>query len=516
MNMKSLYTKLIGIKTDFEGLFFKNEYRTLSSQSSAGLLTLIVILLLTFLALGFSIGGLEYLDEKMNNPYTNWLDFPVAGDYKTKVPEVEDFFSKQENLDKYGMKNYGKYRISFAKLEHNSPEKYQTYTYKYRTFEPNSDIILSILNEEDGNVLAKNFETENIHEYLRNTCGIIITQKVLQNILGVANYEDQKLIRLNHDGLAIYLPIIAVVKELPNKCDFACTPRMLNLIDLPIPQTNFILDRSGTTNILKFVAEMDDVPGVEKWVQEHLPNLNINKIKNKPFIINESESQFLYEIVMSDYLEFNQRRDTINYLLSKPLEGGKITSAYYDTDCPDDFNTIKNPSYIAFNFNDLLKVRDFKDAMKANFGIEISMTQVEAKDNFALVSQMTYFISIVLFGFSLASIVFYVDSLLKTHLQKVKNNLGTLKAFGLTNKFLINSYIKIVFTFLILAILIAYTISFGVDIVESLLREETYFNLVNTELFVAIGLIILFSLYKSYKTISKILTDTPGNLIYNR
>ena len=514
--MRLLYYKLIGIRSDFEGLFFKNEYLTLSRQSSSGMLTLVVILLLTFLALGFSIGGLEYLDEKMNNPYTNWLDIQINSETREHVPEIEEFFDKQENLKIFDIKNYGKYRISFERLKHEAPLRYETHQFKYRTFEPNSDIVKRILEVESGNVVVKHFEEEDISEFLSNSCGIIITQEALERFLGCINYETQKLIRLDLDDKDIYLPILAVVKQLPNRCDFACTPRMLNMLDRPLHETNFIDNRLGTSNIVKFVADIDDIPGIESSLREEFPDMRINKLKNSAFDINSQEEHFLYEVIMLDYLEYRDRDSILMNIKAMDLNNGKIVSAYYETNCPNKFNYIESPTYMAFNFEELLNVRHFQDTMKSMFNIEVSMSQVEAKENFALVSRMTYFISIVLFGFSLASIVFYVDSLLKTHLQKVKTNLGTLKAFGLTNKFLVNSYIKIVFTFLVLSIIFAYVISVLFDIGESILRSETYFNLMNWQLYVAIGLIILFSLYKSLRTISKILSDTPGNLIYNR
>ena len=177
---------------------------------------------------------------------------------------------------------------------------------------------------------------------------------------------------------------------------------------------------------------------------------------------------------------------------------------------------ISDPYYLSFNFNKLDNVRDFKDHMKDRYKVAISMDQVEQKENFALVSRLTNFISLILFGFSILSIVFYVNSLLRTHLEKIKMNLGTLKAFGLNNAFLVSSYLKIILAFIGISIVIAYIICGLWDLIESRLFENSYFDVFNYKILIAIVIIIFTALMTSQRTTSKTLLKTPGDLIYNR
>ncbi|HKL03622.1 MAG TPA: hypothetical protein VJ911_08100, partial [Cryomorphaceae bacterium] len=63
------FLKLLRLHSDYERLFFLNEYRTLLGKNSRIIGFLIVILFLTFLALGYSIGSIQYLEKRMSNPY---------------------------------------------------------------------------------------------------------------------------------------------------------------------------------------------------------------------------------------------------------------------------------------------------------------------------------------------------------------------------------------------------------------------------------------------------------------
>ena len=68
---------------------------------------------------------------------------------------------------------------------------------------------------------------------------------------------------------------------------------------------------------------------------------------------------------------------------------------FFEINCDFEMDQIENPYYLAFNFNSLDKIRHFREESNLLFGAEISMNQVEDKENFAMVSAMTY--SIIIF-----------------------------------------------------------------------------------------------------------------------
>ena len=64
--------------SDFFKILFTNELKALSGRSMRTIGALVSILLFTILALGLAYGTLDSLKERMDNPYTNWVDVPVT------------------------------------------------------------------------------------------------------------------------------------------------------------------------------------------------------------------------------------------------------------------------------------------------------------------------------------------------------------------------------------------------------------------------------------------------------
>jgi hypothetical protein len=154
--------------------------------------------------------------------------------------------------------------------------------------------------------------------------------------------------------------------------------------------------------------------------------------------------------------------------------------------------------------------------MLREFGFEINVAQIEAKKNFAIVSNLTAFMAVVLFFFSIASIVSFVDSLLRAHIEKIKPNLGTFMAFGLSNETLLKSYLRIIAVFMGITLLSALLIAFIFDLLEDHFMVLSRFDLFDWKVGGAVLILLVIGYVKSIMTINAILKNTPGNLIYER
>ena len=114
--------------------------------------------------------------------------------------------------------------------------------------------------------------------------------------------------------------------------------------------------------------------------------------------------------------------------------------------------------------------------------------------------------------------------LLKMHLSKVKMNLGTFKAVGLGNNVSRNIYFSIIIIFifssLIASISLASILGYGLNkIIETYFSVEIgfeYFKIFHFNTFFTIFFILFISSIVSWLTITKILSKSPGDLIYNR
>lgn len=519
-SINQFYQNLLHIKSDFQKLFFQNEYNSLRGETSRSTLTLALILFLTLMALSFAVGSLEYLGKRMDNPFTNWVNLPISPDIEDVIPEVKDYFEDQDNRDSFSLKgisDYSRFHTAFINYENE-----KRYFRKGRTVYPTDDILKKILSSEGGNVIGGKSIEPDADFAESDLCGFIVTLKMLEE-LGYDNPGKQKKILVSLDAdtdtdtlLNVWFDVISVVKELPDLSDFLSFPVFYNLNRKSFRETGFA-NFSGKEYSFTFLSQGAEVDGIKQTTESELEkqNLSVNSIRETQYEINSSATHYLYRVTLNEMYSVRDF-DAFFQPLRNALPAASKARIVPNTSCLNRFNYLEHPYSFTFNFEELDQVRAFKEFMLERFKIEISMSQIESKENFFLVSSLTSIISIILFVFGTLSIVFFVDSLLKTHLQKIKPNLGTFKAFGLSNGFLVSTYLKIIVTFLGRATLIALFAAVIVDIGEDLFRETSFLKLLSAWVILALLLLFFISYWKSKRTISHILTNTPGDLIYSR
>ncbi|MEZ4962627.1 MAG: hypothetical protein R2830_22560 [Saprospiraceae bacterium] len=501
---------ILGVRKEFQQLFFANEYRTLAGRANAWVLLLSAILFLTLLALGFAIGGMKVLSQRMDDPFTNWVDLQISRSVSDDdIRDIRRTFSAQAMKDSFLLKDVSEYvvwREQFVDVASGA-----LYYRKGRTVDLEGELLQKILDAKGGNVLSGTALPLADTAVALPPCGLVVTVQMLEG-LGYEAPFSQKKIQMDLDGRRIYLDLIAVVKSLPNLCDFACSPHLFNLLTQPADETGFIA-AEGSSNILRFLSGEGDKGKVAAWAGGQLGTAVFNNLKQSDYTLNERQPSYLYEAVLNDFLDETARTG----LLGKLQAGAAFeVLPFVETSCNDQYGHIANPYYMAFNFGRLDRVRAFRQFMQERYGIEISMDQVEAKENFALVSRLTLFMAVVLFVFGVGSIVSFINSLLRTHLEKIKPNLGTFKAFGLSNGFLKNIYGKIVLFFLSLATVLAAAGVLLVFFIEKMLSGTGYLDVADYRLLGACAFILLAGLLLTQWTIRRTLLDSPGNLIYGR
>jgi len=510
--MKSILYRLFGVKNDFEKLFFSNEFNDLTGKSRKSIIALSLILALTISALGYAVGGIKYLKERMDNPFTNWVNLPIKNSYKEKVNKLELFFEKEARKDSFDLDNITKYKIDFR--EFLNFEDNEIYTLKTRTVGVDEDILKEIL--KPGNVV-QGFSYREGEELDFPLCGIVVKEQTLRENLSYAVGKPLDKLTMVSGEFVFFPEVVAVVKELPNLCNMLISSHYSNLLNKSFDETGFVqlnpVNRISLVGKFKAKTEEERKKAIEEIFSDYeLVDIEFDQVK-----MNEDNALDKFTLTLFDFLEFEEIRQFAKLIEKEGLM--KNPRVQFKSECNvGDYSNLDNPHYLAFNFNKLDQVRDFNEFLKTDsrFGMEISMDQVEAKENFALVSRLTGLIALILLGFSILSIVFYINSLLTTHLEGIKNNLGTLKAFGLNNQFLISVYIKIIILFIIISIIIGYLISFIIKGLELGFSKISVIDLFDYRIFITMIVILLFSSYISFISIKKILLKTPGDLIYNR
>lgn len=505
--IRKIVALLLNIKGDFQNLFIFNEYAELTGKTRSGIITLSVILGITFLALGYAIGGINYLKEKMDNPFTNWVNLTVKNAYQDKIPKIKSVFDADTMRQKFFLNNIGEYNLEFCPFLSNEGEEFPK---KLRTIDLDDNLLEEILTSSKGNVISGySFNGEGSIDI--DKCGIIFKRSTLED-LGYEDFRNLKRIPLKIDNFVIYPEITSVVKELPNLADLMISSHFYKLIYTSPNETNFY--NTSTANQVEVLTSENDHKKLEEEIREVLGPYSYASIGFDSLAMDDKNVKTIATVYFNDYYKFEKYDTIVNVLKEESdFDFQRYVRSYCEV---GQTYGIENPYYVSFNFDKLDNVRDFGTFLKETQEVEISMDQIEQKENFALVSRLTNFISLILFGFSILSIVFYVNSLLRTHLEKIKTNLGTLKAFGLNNKFLISSYLKIILTFISISIVIAFIICGLWDLIEARLFENSYFSVFNYKILIAIIIIILTALITSQRTINKTLLKTPGDLIYNR
>lgn len=523
--LQLLYT-ILGFRTDFEKLFFQNEFKALAGNKWRTIFSLLAILLLTFLALGFAIGSIDNLKSKMDNPFTNWIDIDVNREIASKSDQVQARFMNKDTaslFDLNSLVSFSRNALHFYHKDFN-PFKHKKDTLQYigwgRTIEADEALFKRILDPEKGTLIwaSKNiFENEEISF---SDCEIIITKSLMED-LGYENPATIGHVIINDDEL-VFLKVIAVVSELPGRNRFVVSPKLYNFINAEIIDTKRCRDQlllkneEGSNSFTFLVEKKEDVKLISYLADQFFIKERPSIEPHRSYIIGEHK----YESIHLSFLPINAPSlDSIQQFVAFAKRKSTIKEHAY-VDCGATICDYLNPMalhHLAFHFNRLDLIRTFKKDMSSQFGIEIDMNQVEAKENFALVSRLTLAISFILLIFGILSIVLFVNNLLKTHLHKIRSNLGTFQAFGLSNKFLVLSYLKIIFSFLFISILIAFFLAVIADRIEySYFLDESRFNIFDYWILLAVLALIAVSLALSTLTIKKILGDTPGNLIYER
>jgi len=527
----------------YRKLFLRKEGKTLFGKRNVNLIVLVTILSFTFLAIGFGNGSLNYLDVKMNSAFVNWLPITIpfgkSGEDFTK--ELKKDLNNRNLKEQYKYQNVTMYAESpmFAL----KPSINDYYRVKARSVDVANDSKLikeDILSEKNVIVGKKGgFKNE-------NDIAVIVTQRFLTDFGYPENtthinlqYSIKDTASNKYIDIGTPIPIRAIVHELPGKYGMIYTTYFLQA---------WINDRSDNFNILTKNKTIEFFYANEsKEKAEQLKNSIKNILK-----LNSDFKQFSPEIYLKAdtesfvngyHLEIEFLPNLPNHETSLKFENliksdPQIQAFKNDMKRVYNFDyqagNFKEPTYdqISIYFNKLDKVRDFSTYFYDKYNkkgasadiIEVDISKVKEKENFNFLSNVTSIISYLLVVFSTIAVGLFLYNLLKLHLLKVKMNIGTFKAIGLSDKEAKSIYFNIIMFFICLSItiglVIASIIGLALDKIlsENLAVEKgiNYFKIIDVNTFITVLIIFITSTIIVRSTINNILSKTPGDLIYNR
>ncbi len=337
---------------------------------------------------------------------------------------------------------------------------------------------------------------------------------------------------LNNTYVEVPVPITAIVNDLPGNNLFACTPyfyKKRNSRYFPFDITSFDYQQD-----LVYFSEgnRSKASRISKEIFNFLSNDNLlEHFVDSLVLENNSTLNKGHNIIYSFGAEVSETKLISSFAAKLEAEDFFKRSGgfrIYNYDLSGFENEFYSYDNLSVNFTSLDRIREFSSFLFELKNLKIDMSQIESKENYNFVSKLTIFISGFLVIFSVISIILFLSNLIKVHINKIKPNLGTFKAFGLSNPVIVRIYSILSLGFLLYAIVIALGISLLIGetgLFRFLFRvsgtvideNSSYFDLLtDIKTYIALAAIVLVSLVVLPWNIWKMLDKTPGDLIYKR
>lgn len=513
---------------DYFKLFVRREGKVVLGRKLSNMWLLTGVLTLTFLATAFSNASLKYLSFKMNDPFINWLNIENTSDRS-------DYYGLAMSLDdsvfmeKYHIVGYQEdYKFSYNFFTKEKALRYFTGRFFQ---EINTPLVNAILSDEN---VVRGQRVSNVEEIDPESIGVILTEDMLLSLgyseapayINYARYSpdaDTLGFHLYTDEYAaIPVPVLGVVQKLPGNVDFISSAFFLEQDFNDYSNPFYMTNPEYASSLHYYVpADSDCEAFINRVIEISRQNGNELVSDEMSFYVPQLES-----FKPGNYVSFYPENGIADYRSIQQMDD-EIISEFADTDITRVFDFdfsdsyVSQISFISVHFRDLDMIKDFENHVKESFYIEIEMSQINAKENFNAVSVMANILSWAIVIFSILCIVLFIVNLLQSYFQKVKKNLGTFKAFGISNRELARVYILIMSVTIISATLLSFIFVYIIQLslpLFNLVRDESfnYLSVWSTKTLYAIIVVWISSIATVYIVMRKLLSATPGDLIYDR
>ncbi len=538
--------KHIDSRKNFQQLFYRREGKELLGKGYGNYWILVVILFITFTTIGFANGSLDYLSQKMSDPYVNWVNIEVPYGKAREIQSLQEELNSDEVRKTYNYKNITSYNTYPLEIWHKKKQK--AFNVSGRTLSQEDTILYAVLHKKNLIKGEENFKSE-------MDIGVIVTKNFLEQFgydsdtpyILKTTFADS--VSYTRDSLGMItdstmqkgdrylfpIPIRAVVKDLPGLNNIAFSPYFYKQVIWRSHDNPF--NPIFTQNISFFLEDSTKATQFTAAIKKSLQQINYpTSVFLEDVSPSDNFSSYLGGYRIEVLLEEKDRAnfDFKNQLYNSIVQQKEVKTFTNDFIRFYDYSKLGKHTaeippmdYISISFVNLDKIRPFKEYLYTKSKLKIDMARVEALENYNFIAKLTYIISFILIAFSIVSICFFVSNLLHKHLKSISMNIGAFKAFGLGNKMLKNIYLKMITAIFGAAMLLSFLITLVVgniggirffvnSFIKNASAEHSYFQIF--EYSTCFALIVLISiLYFVVKTTTnKILDKSPGDLIYGR
>ena len=523
----------IPLLKEHQSLLMQREGRVVVGKKAVNLWLLVAVLTATFLSIAFSAGSMVYLDDKMNDPFTYWLNVYRDGS-PTNFNEIADELEKDSLSQRYlydGVQT--QFGTSLDLFDRNNGMQ----VFRIQHYEDmGSDLVEKVLGEE--NVIQTDGHLVTIaHDSISpRSLGVIMTLDAIQSLgysrVDLPSFVDCRVPSCNADTLGFkvvedYLrapiPLLAVVRRLPMNKDMLAS-KYLNIQYSDKWDANpFNLSKEHHARDLYFFVP-EGVEGFDQGAYQCIPD----SLQGGTAAVLPTEDEIAERlrswrkgVFKTVYVNGRPPLAAINEIAEKILRqyGPRGVVRVYDYE--ETYNKSESDNGLSIHFTSLDSIRAFERYMKNTHKYQIEMTQVNAKENFNAVSIMATILSAAMIVFSIVCIIIFLTNMLQSYFQKVRRNLGTFRAFGMSNRELIRVYVVILISIVAAALTVALVVTWLLEGALQLLgvmKDGSYSWLIlwNSRTLWAIVIIIGATILTVLFVMRRLLRQTPGNLIYDR
>ena len=522
---------------DYIKLFVKREGKVVFGKRCSNMWLLSAVLILTFSAVAFSNASLKYLSYKMEDPFINWLDIEYTSadaDYYG----LQDALNDSTTRAKYNIIDYEedvKYSLKYFTKDYN--QKYLTGRY----FESlNTDLVNAVL--ANDNVVSGQ-KISSLEVLAEGSLGVILTQESLNNLgyskapafIYYAQHSpgaDEIGFQLFRENVArdeydtgieaamVPIPVLGVVHKLPGNVDYIASTFFLDQY-YSYPNPFYMNNVDYASSLHFFVPSSLNLDSFSREVIEIAQNKGVDIAEDRYSFYLPQFTPYIDGDFVSFYGEYGIDPLRIQEIAYKVIDkyGSRNVTRVYNYEFYGE--PIGDKSYMSVHFRNLDKINEFDEYVKSEFKINLEMAQINAKKNFNAISILANILSWAIVAFSILCIILFVVNLLQSYFQKVKRNLGTFKAFGISNAELISVFVVIMIVLAAASIVISLTVVYLAQIVLPMLgfvKEGGfgYLYLWNDMTMGTIAIVVISSVVTVYLVMRKLLSATPGDLIYDR
>lgn len=512
-------------------LLMKRECLAVLGNRASNLILLTLVLTATFFAVAFSKASTEFLQERMEDPFTNWVNIELTGADEDRIDNLKFVLENDSNRIYYGYNGIQSEFSSSLNLVNRKGGNLSFSTLFYENL--SNELIDKVLDTDNVYERPEGVKTA-IESISEGTLGVIMTLDALLS-LGYdyddlpayvdyhAKSEDADTLGIPMLNDNVYarapLPLLAIVKRLPMNKDAVAA------IKLHVARKNTGGDCPIDLCNEKYVKELFFfVPDGVDFSFDSITNAIAPEIaENINRVLPDDRLKEYKPWKKGQIMRVYTRNGTppkeiikLEYEL-KNCYSNKGVERIYNYDVSTLGVNTESDNIISVRFEHLDSISAFERFVKETSRLQIEMTQVNAKKNFAAVSNLADVLTFAMIVFSLISIIIFIVNMLQSYFQKVKRNLGTFKAFGLSSKELIGVYVMIIIGIVLVAIDVSMVIVCITQI--SLPKRDGnigYLNIWNSLTLWTIVIIIASALASVLIVMRRLLRQTPGNLIYDR